>query len=117
MAEEVKEEKNTAEDKNDNSWADMIEVKEDGNKYPYHIVDIYGCPVYTPEYVSDNGTIKFDCQYFMKNGNDVHAVRHFPDILVKRGSVKLRKYVAKNYPREYLNLSIVFFYDPVTGYS
>lgn len=86
------------------------------NKYPYHIVDIYGCPVYTPEYVSNNGTIKFACQYFMKNGDDVHAVRHFPDILVKRGSVKLRKYVAKNYPREYLSLSVVFFYDPVTGY-
>ena len=34
MAEEVKEEKNTAEDKNDNSWADMIEVKEDGKTAP-----------------------------------------------------------------------------------
>ncbi len=56
------------------------------NKYPYHIVDIYGCPVYTPEYVSDNGTIKFDCQYFMKNGDDVHAVKHQKEL---EDSIKL----------------------------
>lgn len=46
-----------------------------------------GCPVYTPEYVSDNGAIKFACQYFMKNGNEVHAVKHQKELKNSTGII------------------------------
>ena len=85
------------------------------NRDPYHITDVDGHLVYIPKYVSDDGYVKFYCQYYTEDHTEIGAVRHFPDIRIRPQRMKIRKLLSKN--KETVNLSAIFFYDPISKYS